>query len=95
MENFWYEFSVKVKDAFQDAEKKRKRDFAMLAKLPQVLNFLKDMSGEDLLLLLDQARKIKKRKNPKFPPINADFYETQKLLSLIVGRSITGLSAFV
>lgn len=28
-----------------------------------------------------QARKIKKRKNPKFPPINADFYGTAAMLN--------------
>lgn len=33
------------------------------------------------MLLLDQARKIQKRKNPKFPPINGDFYDVQALLT--------------
>lgn len=52
-----------------------------LASLPHILSFLKEMDSESLLLLLDQARKIKKRKNPKFPPINADFYDIQGLLT--------------
>lgn len=81
MENLWDELTEKLKTAFEDAEKKRKRDFAMISSIPDVLSYLKDMNSEDLLLLLDQARKIKKRKNPKFPAINGDFYETRNLLS--------------
>ena len=52
-----------------------------MSSLPSILSSLTDLSGEDLLLLLDQARKIKKRKHPKFPPINGDFYNTRDLLT--------------
>ncbi len=52
-----------------------------LASLPHLLSFLKETEAEDILLLLDQARKIKKRKHQKFPEINADFYDTHALLT--------------
>ncbi len=80
MENFWSELGDKMKGAYEDAERRGKKDLAMLANVPNILAFLKDMNQEDLLLLLDQARKIKKRKNPKNPPINGDFYQTRDLL---------------
>ncbi len=81
MENFWDNLSENLKGAYHGAEKHLKGDLTKLAGLPHILAFLKDMSPEDMLLLLDQARKIKKRKNPKLPPINADFYDVQSLLS--------------
>ncbi|AGH96693.1 acyl-CoA dehydrogenase family protein [Pseudobdellovibrio exovorus] len=80
-ENFWEELGTKFKTAYEEAEKKRKADFAMIKNLPGILSYLKDLQGEELLLLLDQARKIKKRKNPKFPEINGDFYNTFDLLN--------------
>ena len=39
------------------------------------------MNAEELILLLDQARKIKKRKNPKIPPINGDFFQTGQFMN--------------
>jgi glutaryl-CoA dehydrogenase len=81
MSDFWDEFADKLKGAYEEAEKKRKSDFAMIKNLPGVIAYIKDLEGEELLLLLDQARKIKKRKNPKFPEINGDFYNTYDLLS--------------
>lgn len=51
------------------------------ASLPHLVSFLKETDADDLLLLLDQARKIKKRKNQKFPAINADFYDSHALLT--------------
>lgn len=81
MENLWNDITDKLKQSFEDVEKRRKKDFAMIKNLPGVLSYLKDMNGEDLMLLLDQARKIKKRKNPKRPPINADFYDTASFLN--------------
>lgn len=81
MENFWDTFSEKLKGSYQDAEKHLKGDLTKLAGLPHILSFIKEMGPEDLLLLLDQARKIKKRRNPKFPPINADYYDIQQLLT--------------
>ncbi|MBO9666996.1 MAG: acyl-CoA dehydrogenase family protein, partial [Bdellovibrio sp.] len=80
MDNIWDGFSKKIQTAFQEAEKKRKKDLALFASLPDILSYLKDMSGEDLLLLIDRARKIKKWNNPKFPEINGDFYDTKALL---------------
>jgi glutaryl-CoA dehydrogenase len=81
LENFWDNLSENLKSAYHGAEKHLKGDLTKLAGLPHILSFLKEMDSESLLLLLDQARKIKKRKNPKFPPINADFYDIQGLLT--------------
>jgi glutaryl-CoA dehydrogenase len=81
MENFWDDLGTKLKTAFEDAGKNAKQEFAMIKNIPGVLAYLKDMNGEELMLLLDQARKIKKRKNPKHPPINGDFYDTMALLT--------------
>ena len=80
MEKFWNDIGGKLKRSFEDAEKRRKKEFATIKNLPGVLSYLRDMSGEDMMLLLDQARKIKKRRNPKRPPINADFYDTASFL---------------
>ncbi len=80
MENFWDNLSENLKKTFQEVEKNHKGDLVKLASIPHILTFIKDMDAESLLLLLDQARKIKKRKNPKFPAINSDFYDIQSLL---------------
>ncbi len=80
LENIWDSISENLKGAYQGAEKHLKGDLVKLASLPHILTFLKEIDSEGLLLLLDQARKIKKRKNQKFPPINADFYDIQALL---------------
>ncbi len=79
-ESFWSELGGRMKNALEDAERIGKRDLGLLGNIPSVLSFLKDMSQEDLLLLLDQARKIKKRKHPVKPPINGDFYQMRDLL---------------
>lgn len=81
MKNMWDSFSEQIKEAFKEAEKKRKDDLVRLGSLPHILGFLKDFGPDDIILLLDQARKIKKRKNPKRPPINADFYDVRAMLS--------------
>lgn len=81
MDGFWNDLTHKMKTAFEEAEKRRRRDFATIKNIPGLIGYLKDMSGEELLLLMDQARKIKKRKHPKVPPINADFYDTAALLT--------------
>lgn len=78
--NFWEEIGNKIKTAFEDAEKKGKIELSILKNAPAVMAYLKDLNGEELLLMLDQVRKIKKRKNPKFPPINGDFYNTAEIL---------------
>lgn len=80
METFWADLGEKMKGAYEHAEKVSKKDLGMLSNIPAIMSFLKDMSQEDLLLLLDQARKIKKRKNPKNPPINGDFYNMRATL---------------
>ena len=95
MENMWNEIGTKLKQTFEDAEKRRKKDFAMIKNLPGVLSYLKDMNGEDLMLLLDQARKIKKRKNPKRPPVNADFYDTASFLNKEGQDKIAEVRAFM
>ncbi len=69
MENFWNNLSDDLKEGL-----------VKVASVPHLLSFLKETDAEDILLLMDQARKIKKRKNLKFPPINADFYDIQQLL---------------
>lgn len=81
MDNMWSEIGDKLRQSFEDAQKKGKKDLRMIKSLPSVLSYLKGMNGEDMMLLLDQARKIKRRKNPKRPPINADFYDTAAFLS--------------
>lgn len=95
MENFWDSLSDKMKDAFEQAEKKRKSDLFKLGSLPHVLSFIRDMGPEDILLLLDQARKIKKRKNPKRPPINADFYDVKALLTPEEQMTLDDVRAFM
>lgn len=80
METFWTDLGEKMKGAYEHAEKVSKKDLGMLSNIPAIMSFLKDMNQEDLLLLLDQARKIKKRKNPKNPPINGDFYNMRATL---------------
>lgn len=81
MQNLWDTLSEKMKEAFSEAEKRRKSDLVRVGSLPHIFSFLKDMGPEDILLLLDQVRKIKKRKNLKRQPINADFYDVKALLS--------------
>lgn len=65
MQSIWETLSEKMKDAFTEAEKKKKSDLIKVGSLPHIFSFLKDMGPEDILLLLDQARKIKKRKTPR------------------------------
>lgn len=81
MENFWSEISEKMKDAFEKVEDKSKKDINLIKNIPAMLSFLSDLEGDELLLWLDQARKIKKRREPKFPPINGDFYDTRSNLT--------------
>lgn len=81
MKSIFDNISEKISTAYNDAEKGLKGDFARLKNLPAILSYLNELQGEDLLLLLDQARKIKKRKNPTFPEINGDFYATFETLN--------------
>ncbi len=95
MQNFWDTLSEKMKEAFGEVEKRRKSDLVRLGSLPHLLSFLKDMEPEDVLLLLDQVRKIKKRKNLKHPPINADFYDLKALLSAHEQKTLDEVRAFM
>lgn len=81
MESLWSEVSGKMKGAFDKVESKSKKDLSLFQTIPAMLSFLSELDDDEVLLWLDQARKIKKRRDPKFPPINGDFYDTrQKLL---------------
>ncbi|MFK7848580.1 MAG: acyl-CoA dehydrogenase family protein [Rhodothermales bacterium] len=95
MENMWNEIGDKLKQSFEDIQSRGKKDFAMIKNLPGVLSYLKGMNGEDLMLLIHQARKIKKRKNPNRPPINADFYDTASFLSEEEQEKIKEVRAFM
>jgi glutaryl-CoA dehydrogenase len=95
MENIWENLSAKMKEAFKEAEKKGKDDLVKLGSLPHIYSFLKDMGPEDIMLLLDQARKIKKRKNPKRPPINADFYDVKNLLNAEEQKTLDAVRNFM
>ncbi len=95
MQEFWDTLSENLKKTFQDVEKHRKGDLVKLASIPHLLSFLQEMGPEDLLLLLDQARKIKRRKNPKFPPINSDFYDVQGLLPEEDRKLVTKVREFM
>ncbi|RYZ75667.1 MAG: acyl-CoA dehydrogenase, partial [Proteobacteria bacterium] len=52
----------------------------MIAALPEMLSYFKGLDSKDLLLLVDHARKIKKRNNPRVKPINGDFYDLRSHL---------------
>ncbi len=71
MDNFWEELGTKMRNSFEDIEKHREKNFSMIKNIPEVLSYLKDLNSEDLMLLVDQARKIKKRKkkNLDSPPV--------------------------
>lgn len=95
MENFWNEISEKMKDAFDKVEDRSKKDINLIKNIPAMLAFLSDLEGDELLLWLDQARKIKKRRDPKFPPINGDFYDTRNYLNLEEKNILANVRAFM
>ncbi len=95
MENFWSEISEKMKDAFDKVEDKSKKDINLIKNIPAMLSFLSDLEGDELLLWLDQARKIKKRRDPKFPPINGDFYDTRSHLNPEEKTILTNVRKFM
>ncbi|AUO00212.1 acyl-CoA dehydrogenase [Bacteriovorax stolpii] len=70
-----------MKDAFDKVEDKSKKDLNLIKSIPAMLSFLSDLDDDEVLMWLDQARKIKKRRTPKFPPINGDFYDTREYLN--------------
>ena len=81
MESFWNDLSGKMKEAFDKVEDQGKKDINFIKNIPSMLAYLSELEGDELLLWLDQARKIKKRRDPKFPPINGDFYDTRHYLN--------------
>lgn len=81
MEKFWNEISELVKDTFEKAEDRSRNDLVFIKSLPTMLSYLKELEGDELLLWIDQARKIKNRRNPKTPEINGDFYDMSSKLS--------------
>ncbi|MBC7713174.1 MAG: acyl-CoA dehydrogenase family protein [Rhizobacter sp.] len=81
MENFWGEFTDKLKTTFEDIEGKSRKDLNLIKNIPSMMAMIGELEGDELLLWLDQARKIKKRRDPKFPPINGDFYDTRHVLT--------------
>lgn len=80
MENLWSEIAGKFESAFEEIEKQGKKDLKMIAALPEMLSYFKGLDSKDLLLLVDHARKIKKRNNPRVKPINGDFYDLRSHL---------------
>lgn len=80
MENLWSEIAGKFESAFEEIEKQGKKDLKMIAALPEMLSYFKGLDSKDLLLLVDHARKIKKRNNPRVKPINGDFYDLRSRL---------------
>ncbi len=95
MENFWNEVSGKMKDAFDKVEDRSKKDLNLLKNIPAMLSFLSDLEDDEVLLWLDQARKIKKRREPKFPPINGDFYDIKAFLNADEKRVLDGVRRFM
>lgn len=81
MENFWSEISDLVKDTFEKAEDRSRSDLVFIKSLPTMLAYLKELEGDELLLWIDQARRIKNRRNPKTPEINGDFYNMASKLN--------------
>ncbi|MBC7428673.1 MAG: acyl-CoA dehydrogenase family protein [Bacteriovorax sp.] len=70
-----------MKSTFEDIEGRSKKDINLIKNIPAMLSYLSELEGDELLLWLDQARKIKERRDPKFPPINGDFYDTRHVLN--------------
>lgn len=73
--SFWDEIGPRIKTATQEIERSSLRNLAPLKHIPEILSYLKDLDGPDLLLLIDTARRIKKHKDPNFPEIDGDFYD--------------------
>lgn len=81
MEHIWNDLTEHLHSALEKAEDLGKKDIHKLSRIPEIISYLKDLDGDDMLLLLDHARKIKKRKNPVVKEINSDFYDCRALLS--------------
>lgn len=72
--SFWEEIGSKLKHSYEDLERSSQKNLNSIKHIPDILSYLKDLEGPDLMLLVDMARRIKKYKNPVFPEINGDFY---------------------
>lgn len=95
MESFWDEVSTKMKGAFDRVEEKSKKDLNLIKNIPAMLAFLSELEDDEVLVWLDQARKIKKRRTPKFPPINGDFYDTRSYLNADDKRILNTVRRFM
>ncbi len=80
MENIWTEVADRFASAFDEIERQGKKDLKMISSLPEILSYFKGLNSQDLMMLVDHARKIQKRKNPKVKPINGDFYNLRQQL---------------
>ena len=66
MDHFWDEIKEHFQSALQNAESLENQDLKSLADIPEILSYLKGLDGNDMQLLIDHARKIKKRNRLKF-----------------------------
>jgi hypothetical protein len=73
MDHFWSEITEHFPSALRKAEILGNEDMQTLAEIPEILNYLKGLTPEDLLLLLDHASQINKRRPPEFQLLNSDF----------------------
>ncbi len=80
MTNALTEIAEKLKLTIEAAERRGRKDLKSLATVPALLSYLREMSGDEVLLLIDHARKINKRRNPRIKAINSDFYDVESLL---------------
>lgn len=80
MENIWTEVADRFANAFDEIERQGKKDLKMISSLPEILSYFKGLNSQDLMMLVDHARKIQKRKNPKVKPIDGDFYNLRQQL---------------
>lgn len=81
MSDMWNEIGEKVSNAFKDTSRSFKDDFSKVRNLSGVMASISDLDGPDLMHLLGEVRKIKARRDPKFPKINGDFYKIMDSLS--------------
>lgn len=78
--SFWEDIGPRLKSATEEIERSSIRNLAPLKHIPEIISYLKDLKGPDLLLLVDTARRIKKHKSPDFPEIDGDFYDVLDFL---------------
>jgi glutaryl-CoA dehydrogenase len=93
MDHLWNDITEHLHSALEKAEKLGKDDLHTLSKIPEILSYLKGLDGEDMMLLLDHARKIKKRKHPEYKPINSDFFNCRNMLNPEEQKLLTDVQA--